>query len=159
MWQLAALGYRRATVKQALETGRLHLLYRGAYAVGHEAVSREGRCLAAIFSCGDGALLSHRSAAWLWGLTSRFSLPIEVTAVSPRETRPRIRVHSAAALTLQDRSSHDRVPVAAIPRTLLDFAAVDHHYLGQALDNARRLGLLDLFALDELLGRSKGFRA
>lgn len=40
----------------------------------------------------------------------------------------------------------------------MDFAAVDPHYLGQALDNARRLGLLDLIAVDELIARSKGFR-
>jgi very-short-patch-repair endonuclease len=158
MAQLAELGYPRATVKQALETGRLHPLYRGVYAVGYRGVSRQGRCLGAVFSCGDKALLSHRSAAWLWGFTSRFALPIEVTAASPRETRQAIRVHSAAALTPVDRALHERIPVTAIPRTLLDFAAFDPNYLGQALDNARRLGLLDLIALDDLLGRSKGFR-
>jgi very-short-patch-repair endonuclease len=40
----------------------------------------------------------------------------------------------------------------------LDFAAVDPYYLSQALDNGRRLGLLDLIAMDELISRSKGFR-
>jgi len=58
----------------------------------------------------------------------------------------------------QDQALHEGVPVTAIPRTLLDFAAVDRHYLGQALDNAHRLGLLDLIAIDELISRSKGFR-
>jgi very-short-patch-repair endonuclease len=40
----------------------------------------------------------------------------------------------------------------------LDFAAADPHYLGPALDNARRLGLLDLITIDELISRSSGFR-
>lgn len=111
-----------------------------------------------MLSCGEGALLSHRSAAWLWGLTKRFYVPVEVTAASPRRRRQAIHVHSAAALTLSDHAAHEGIPVTAVPRTLLDFAAVDPHYLGQALDNARRLGLLDLIAMDELISRSRGFR-
>jgi very-short-patch-repair endonuclease len=67
-------------------------------------------------------------------------------------------VHSAAALAPQDRATHERIPVTAVPRTSLDFAAVDPTYLGQALDNARRLGLLDMLAMDDLILRSKGFR-
>ena len=126
--------------------------------MGHSAVSRQGQCLAAVFSCEEEALLSHRSAAWLWGMTSRFAIPVEVTAASPLDTRPSIRVHSAATLLPADRTSHEGIPVTAIPRTFLDFAAVDPYYLAQALDNARRLGLLDLVAMDELISRSKGFR-
>ena len=114
--------------------------------------------MAAVLSCGEGTLLSHRSAAWLWGLTSRFVVSVEVTADSPRRTRSAIRVHSAAALTSRDRTSHEGISVTAIPRTFLDFATVDPHYLSQALDNARRLGLLDLVAMDELISRSRGFR-
>jgi hypothetical protein len=113
---------------------------------------------AVILACGEGALLSHRSAAWLWGLTQRFARPIEVTASSPRRTRERIRVHSSAALVADDRGSAEGIPVTSIARTLLDFAATDPGYLAKAIGNAYRLGLLDLAAIDELLSRSKGFR-
>jgi hypothetical protein len=157
-WQLAGLGYSKDDIGHAVATGRLHPIHHAVYAVGHAGISRHGRCLGAILSCGEGALLSHRSAAWLWGLTKRFHVPVEVTAASPRRTRGAIRVHSAAALTEMDRTSHEGIAVTAAPRTFLDFAAVDPHYLGQALDNARRLGLLDLIAMDELISRSKGFR-
>ena len=156
--QLFELGYSKAAISRQVTAGRLHPMHQSAYALGHAGISRHGRCLAAVLSCGAGALLSHRSAAWLWGLTKRFYLPIEVTAASPRRTRGEIRVHSAAALTPLDRTRDEDIPVTAVPRTLLDFAAVDHHYLGQALDNARRLGVLDLIAVDELISRSKGFR-
>jgi hypothetical protein len=111
-----------------------------------------------VLSCGDDALLSHRSAAWLWGLTTRWPPIVEVTAASPRETREEIRVHSAAALVPEDRGAFDGIPVTAVPRTLLDFASVDPRFLGGAVERAERLGLLDLIAIDALLKRSRGFR-
>jgi very-short-patch-repair endonuclease len=156
--QLAALGYSEEAIRHAIESGRLHPVHHGVYAVGHAGISRHGQCMAVVLSCGDGALLSHRSAAWLWGMTKRFYVPVEVTASSPRRAREEIRIHSAEALAALDRVSHESIAVTAVPRTLLDFAAVDPHYLGQALDNAQRLGLLDLVAVDELISRSKGFR-
>jgi very-short-patch-repair endonuclease len=156
--QLVELGYSREKVAREVAAGRLHQLHWDVYAVGHAGISRHGRCLAAVLSCGDGALLTHRSAAWLWGLTKRFAVPVEVTAASPRRTREAIRVHSAKALMPEDRSQSERIPVTAVPRTLLDFAAVDPNFLGAALDNAHRLGLIDLIAIDELIKRSRGFR-
>jgi len=156
--QLVELGYFKDAVHHGASAGRLHAIHHGVYAVGHTALSRQGLCLAAVLSCGDGALLSHRSAAWLWGLTSRFPSPVEVTAASPRRTRPAIRVHSAQALTPEDEADSEGIAVTAIPRTLLDFAAVDPQFLGRALDNARRLGLLDIGAVDALVSRSRGFR-
>jgi very-short-patch-repair endonuclease len=156
--QLTDLGYSTSGISREVASGRLHPLHHGVYAVGHLAISRQAECLAAVLSCGDGALLSHRSAAWLWGLTSRFQARVEVTAVSPRRTREKILVHSTLALTPDDRAFSECIPVTAVPRTLMDFAAVDPRYLGRALENAQRLGLLDLIALDALIGRSRGAR-
>jgi predicted transcriptional regulator of viral defense system len=156
--QLFELGYSRAAVSRGVAAGRLHPIHKCAYALGHAALSRQGICFAAILAAGDGALLSHRSAAWLWGLTARWQPVVEVTAASPRHTRSKIRLHSAKALTLDDVSLFDGIPTTAVPRTLLDFAAVDPWYLGPALNNAKRLGLLDLIAIDALVKRSRGFR-
>lgn len=158
VWQLGELGYSKGTLRHARKAGRLYRVYQGVYAVGHAGLSRHGQALAAVLSCEDGALLSHRSAAWLWGLTSRFHAPVEVTAASPRQTRTRIRVHSAEALIPDDRTLSEGVPVTAVPRTLLDFAAVDPWFLPRALDRAERYGLLDLIAIDALVSRSRGFR-
>lgn len=156
--QLVELGYSRQKIGREVMTGRLHQLHWDVFAVGHAAVSRHGQCLAVVLSFGDGALLSHRSAAWLWGLTKKFTLPVEVTAPAPRRTREAIQVHSAVAITAEDRASHEGIPLTAVPRTFLDFAAVDPWFLDKALDNAHRLGLLDLIAMDELISRSDGFR-
>jgi len=156
--QLRQLGYAKGTIKEMIETGRLFPLFRSVYGVGHEAIQQHGQCLAAVMSCEEGALLSHRSAAWLWGLTKRFATPIELTAASPRRTREKIRVHSAKALIECDRATCEDIPVTAVPRTLLDFAVVDPYFLGQAIANAYRLDLLDLIAIDALIERSRGFR-
>ena len=91
-------------------------------------------------------------------MTKRWRPRIDVTATAPRETRPAICVHSAEALAAEDRTCVEGIPVVAVPRVLLDFAAVDPLYLSQALDNAHRLGLLDLIAMDALVARSRGFR-
>jgi hypothetical protein len=156
--QLAAAGLSAKKISGESELGRLHHVHHAAYAVGHMCLSRQGRCLAAVLSCGEGAILSHRSAAWLWGLTTRWHEVIDITASSPRHTRPAIRVHSARTLLPEDKDSSEGIPVTAVPRTLLDFAAVDPRFIGVVLDRAERRGLLDLAAIEAMLARSRGFR-
>lgn len=156
--QMLELGLSKDQIFRDVASGRLHRVHRGVYAVGHDAIPRHGRCLAAVLSCGRGALLSHRSAAWLWGLTSRWQATADVTATAPREPRHMVKVHSAEAIQDEDRCVYERVPVTAIPRTLLDFAAVDPSFLGAAVERAHRRALLDLDAIDRLLVRSRGFR-
>ncbi|MGH2976401.1 MAG: DUF559 domain-containing protein [Solirubrobacterales bacterium] len=133
-------------------------MHRGVYAVGHPGLTRRGACLAAVFAGGPGALLSHRSAAWLWGLTARWLAQVEITGPGPRANRRGLRVHCAGALTEDDRASRDGIPTTSVARTLLDFAAIDPGYLNVALERCERYGLLDMIGLDSLLARSDGFR-
>jgi putative AbiEi antitoxin of type IV toxin-antitoxin system len=67
LWQLQFLGLGKAAVARRAKAGALHRIHRGIYAVRHPALSARGRWMAAILGCGPGALLSHRSAAALWG--------------------------------------------------------------------------------------------
>src|SRR5690242_15257501 len=66
--QLYKIGFGDRAVARRVASGRLHRLHRGVYAVGHTVVPPRGRWLAAVLACGDGAVLSHRSAAALWGI-------------------------------------------------------------------------------------------
>src|SRR5215213_4781540 len=66
--QLNDLGLTRYGVAKRVEAGRLHPLHRGVYAVGHARISRDARLMAAVLACGDGAVLSHRSAGERWNL-------------------------------------------------------------------------------------------
>lgn len=156
--QLRRLGYSREAISAEVTAGRLHRIHRGVYAVGHTALSRHGQCLAAVFGGGPHAVLSHRSAAWLWGLTGRWTLPVETTGPSRRAHRSAIRIHSAVSLAAEDRRLTEGIPTSSVARTLLDFAASDPFYLSTALDRGSRLGILDLIEIDSLIARSKGFR-
>jgi predicted transcriptional regulator of viral defense system len=156
--QLGELGYTTSAIDRWLAKGHLHRLHRGTYAVGHVAISRRGACLAAVLACGKGAVLSHLSAAWLWGLTKSLSPVMHVTVAASRADRERIVVHSSARLGEEDRTVVESVPTTSIPRTLLDSAAIQPRSLPRILQRAERLGLMDLIAIDDLLRHSRGAR-
>jgi Transcriptional regulator, AbiEi antitoxin len=151
------LGYSRSAVTRAAAAGRLHRVYRGVYAVGHTDLSSYGECLAAVLACGQRALLSHHSAAWLWGIARWSPVPISVTVLSPRAPRPPIRLHHARALAADDRDEIDRIPVMSVPRTALDLAAtLRANWLLRLLERAEELRLFDLRHFEDLLARSRG---
>lgn len=148
--QLRALGVTRYAIEWRLRTGRLHELWRGAYAVGHEAVTPRGRWMAAALLGGSDAALSNRAAGALWGLW-RISAP-EVTC-SRQLVRPGITFHRAV-LPADERTVRDGIPVTTPARTLFDLAQTAH--LGQlerAIDAAELAGLGDSLSLGELLER------
>jgi len=153
--QLAELGYSEGAVARATRSGRLHRLYRGAYGVGHPAVSQHGRYLAAIHSCGEGALLSHESAAWLWGLSPIWRQVPEITVPARGHNRTGIRIHHSTILEEEDRAEYEGIPATAVPRTLLDLGArLVTRQLEGLVEQTERRGLLDVGAVDSLIARS-----
>ena len=103
--------------------GHLHRLHQGVYAVGHTDLSLHGHCLAGVLACNSEALLSHYSAAWLWGVLPTQPIPVHVTTSVRRKPRPPIRIHHSQTLTDADRALEERIPVTSVPRTALDLAA------------------------------------
>ena len=79
--QLADAGIDKDGVRWRVRAGRLHRLHRGVYAVGHRSLSWRGRWLAAVLAAGDGAVLSHPSAAALWRFLRPIPGPVHVTSV------------------------------------------------------------------------------
>ncbi len=156
------LGYSRWAVQREAAAGRLHRLYRSVYAVGYRRIPTEGRCLAAVLACGPDALLSHRSAAWLWGLWRYGPDPLAVTGPQPRKPRLPIQLHRSAILTDADRALEKNIPITAVPRTLLDCAVeFRDSQLRRMLERSEELKLFDLGPIEELLersGRHKGRR-
>jgi hypothetical protein len=151
------LGYSRSTVSRAVAAGWLIPLHRGVYAVGHTALSLHGMGLAAVLTCGPGALLSHRSAAWLWGIARQPPSSIEVLAPTRRAPRRPILLHHSRVLLDRDRALRDGIPVTSVARTLLDYAAtVPFRLLEKGIERTEELELFDLRAVDELLTRTVG---
>ena len=125
--------------------------------MGHTNLSLHGHCLAAVLACGPNALLSHTSAAWLWGLTKTSPLPAAVTAPGYRKPRPPLRLHEARSLTPEDRALREGIPVTSLPRTLLDLAAtVRFEWLEKMVERSEDLELFDLRAVEDLLERTLG---
>jgi putative AbiEi antitoxin of type IV toxin-antitoxin system len=151
------LGYSASAVKREVAAGRLLRLHRGVYAVGHRRISPHGHCLAAVLACGPKALLSHGSAAWLWGISRYGPRPLHVTSPIPRKPRLPIHLHHSRILTEADRAVEEGIPVTALPRTLLDCAGESRlSRLRRMLERGEELEVFDLGPVEELLGRSRG---
>jgi predicted transcriptional regulator of viral defense system len=87
--QLLALGFSAEAIAHRIAVGRLHRIQRGVYAVGRPELSRHGRWMAAVIACGPDAVLSHSSAARLWGVRDREGPTIEVSVpLHVRRERP-----------------------------------------------------------------------
>jgi len=152
-WQLEPLGVGKGSIEKRVRMGRLYRLHRGVFAVGHRALSREARWMAAVLACGPGAVLSHRSAAALWRMRDPGSHAIEVT--TPRKSRSRGAIQRHFAVLPADEVTIERgIPVTTVPRTLFDLAAVSSaDVVEHALRQSEYLRLHDRLSLSDLLDR------
>jgi very-short-patch-repair endonuclease len=144
--QLLELGLTGEAIRHRVSRGRLHLVWRGVYAVGRPRLSRHGLWMAAVLACGTDAVLSHESAAALWGILPdppgsiiHVSVPLGVA-----RSRPGIAVHRRANLRPVDIVRRDRIPVTAPVCTLVDIAARrNREELEAAVNQADKLDLVD----------------
>ncbi len=153
--ELRELGLSRQAVSVRAGNGRLHRLYRAVYAVGHPNPGFEGRMLAAVKACGPNAVLSHHSAAELWGFMERTDRSPDVTIpASERRGHAGIGVHQSTRLEPRDRAKFEGIPVTTPARTLLDLAAVlEYRVLRGAVRRAEGLHRASPAQLEEVLDR------
>lgn len=151
--QLGALGAGRGYVEGRLRSESLIAIHAGVYAVGVPRRDAHARCMAALLACGPDAVLSHASAAALYGLVPWTNGPVEVTTRTHRK-RPGIRTHRARTLTNHDRRRHQGMWVTSPARTVLDLAPrLGERRLARAVNEARRTVGLGLHHIADLLAR------
>lgn len=158
--QLLALGMDPAVIKRRLRAGRLRAIYRGVYLVGPIAPPH-AREMAAVLACGEGAVLSHRSAAALRSLLAypAHPAPAHVTVVGADRRRPGIRVHRVGVLPPDEVTTFKSIPITTPARTILDLASeLTVRELEQALGTAETNRITSRAKLRSLLGRYPGRR-
>lgn len=158
--QLEGLGLANEAIVKRVSRGRLHRIHQTVYSLTPRLMTQRGRFMAAVLACGPDAVLSHRSAAYLWGLVDAWEEPIDVTAPNRRGRSPDgVAAHRDGSLRPIDRTTLHGIPCSSLPRTLLDYAgAVPEWELRKAVSQAEVLGVLDHAALRSVLRRCRGRR-
>lgn len=152
--QLLEVGLNANAISYRLRIGRLHRLHHNVYAPGHAAPAPLPRSMAAVLACGSGALLSHRSAATLWGIVPAWRGAVEVIADNTHR-HCGVRVHRSKTLSAEDRTVHFGIPMTTPARTLLDLAALlDERALTRAVNEARIVCKVRLGALEAVVMRA-----
>lgn len=155
--QLHRCGLTANGITTRCRQGRLHRLHRGVYAVGHSSPPWEGRLLAAVLACGPGAVLSHYSAAEVWGFVDRMQRTHDVTIPGRGHGHRGIRVHRTDHLAPEDRREHDGIPTVSPVRALLDLGAqLDERAVRRAVRRALGTGRVTLGQIGGVLRRYPG---
>lgn len=142
--QLRECGVTRDAIRRRVEAGRLHRLHQGVYAVGFAGPSPEGRWMAAILASGQGAVLSHGSAAAHWGLLRPVLGPVDVSLPTQagRRRRDGIRLHRRVALGPDQITRHKGIPITTPAVTVADLrGAVPPRLARRARRQAEMLGM------------------
>jgi very-short-patch-repair endonuclease len=123
--QLLAVGVSAAAIKRRLRSGRLKRVHLGVYALPHTEDVPLAEEAAALLACGEGAVLSHHSAATLWRLRPGIARPVHVTRIGERgcPALTGVTVHRSRTLAAADIRIHEGLPITSPARTLLDVAA------------------------------------
>jgi hypothetical protein len=142
---LLGLGFSAKAIKHRVATGRLHPISTGIYAVGRPELTPHGRWMAAVLVCGEGAVLSHRSAAELLGIGREETGRIDVSV--RRECRIRrvgLEVRGRASLPGRSITRSHGIPVTTPVQTLIDLATeLKLLRLERAVNEADKLDLVD----------------
>lgn len=153
--QLERRGVSDSTVRRWRADGKLHLIFGTVYSLGHSSVPIEGLMVAALLHAGDGAVLSHATAAWWWGLIDEQPQVVDVSTIMHSRSVPgKVRVHRRRRQF--DPTRLRRFPITTVAQTLLDYAATAPlQRLRRALAEADYRHLLNLKAVEAVLGQGR----
>ena len=123
--QLAACGMGKNAVAHRVHNGWLHPVFHTVYSVGCGELPALARELAALLACGKGSFISHRSAAFVWGMRRSPPATVEVSVVGGGcRSRQGLRVHRIRAVDGRELRRHEGLWVSSPARAVLELAAV-----------------------------------
>jgi hypothetical protein len=171
--QLLALGFSAKAIQHRIEYGRLHPVARGIYAVGWPYLDRRRRWATAVLAAatgdhanhlptqpylGSGTILSHRSAAELWGVATESRGRIDISVCRKQSVRrPGLWVRRRPSLSAAETRLHEGLPVTSPVQTLIDIATeLDPIAIERAVNDADKRNLVDPEALRLALDQHAG---
>ena len=146
-----------ASISESVARGYLHPVFRAVFAVGHRKIGPCGRMLAATLVCGDGAVVSHLTAAALLGLTDRPSAVVDVIAkgTSGREIDG-IRRHRVPPPHGDEIGHCKGIPCTSPSRTIIDLSGIlGERSLRRVVERAAVLRLLEVHAIERQLAAKR----
>ncbi|HTU97080.1 MAG TPA: DUF559 domain-containing protein [Solirubrobacteraceae bacterium] len=152
--QLAALGIGRSAMRHRIAKGRLHVVLPSVLSVGSSVLQPYGGQTAALLYAGDDVVISHDSAADLWGTPGNPSF-VALTVVGRKVAeQPGVRIHRVATLDIRDVRLQHGLPVTAPARTLIDCATRPD--IDELLNEARAQNLVTDTAIRQAIARCPG---
>lgn len=151
--QLRGLGMSDAAIANAVDQCRIHRVLREVFAVGHRQNSQRTKLMVAALACGDGAVVSHGSAAFLHGLWD--FQPAEVDVIAPIQVgrkiegiRRRFVPHPLA----DEQMREGDIPTTTPSRTIVDVAGiVAGAALSRTIEQAAVRRILNVSEIDRIL--------
>ena len=153
--QLLGAGLGRGAIAHRVKAGTMQRLFWNVYLLGAAPPTLSGRARAAVLSCGRGAVVSHRSAAELFGLLPEGGGDVDVTVAGRNfAARAGVRRHRVAHLPRHDVTTIRGVRVTSIARTVCDLAATEpQKSVVDAFQEGLYRRILTPRAMSEVLGR------
>jgi len=157
--QLLDEGWSKEEIDWRIRQGRLHQVYAGVYSLApRQLISRHGRWMAAVLASSPEALLSHWSAAALWGIRPNSRSRVDVTVAHRSRSSRAIHRH-ISSVPEDERAVHEGIPVTSVHRTIFDLAAsADLDAVVAMIKEAEYLNRWDRLSLPQLLERYPGKR-
>jgi very-short-patch-repair endonuclease len=157
--QLARCGIGKDAIAYRIKAGRLHVEFHGVYSFGCGELPPFARELAALLAVGEGAFLSHRSAAFFWGMRKTAPAPVEVSVIGRScSSRDGIRVHRIKTIDRRELRRQDGLWVSSPERAVLEVAAVPPNELVDMFDEGLARRRLNFRELDAVLARNRPCR-
>jgi len=155
--QLLTIGLSDQAIRRRVRDGRLHRVHRGVYAVGHAALSREGRWRAAVFACGASAALSHLSVAEFWNV-SRWRTSVISVVTASKHAPAGVDVHHSKHLDPElDMLVWNGIPVTTVARMCVDLTdELDAYQLAYVIHRAEYWHIFNLKATEAAMERANG---
>jgi len=133
--QARQAGFSIRQIEHRLSSGKWRAVYPGVYATFTGPLTREARLWAALRRAGEGAMLSHETAAELQGLIDKPTSKIHVTVPSRR--RPAQRTRMREVVIHRSDVSRPQLPFTwKLPRTRVEDTVLDLAGAAPTFDDA-----------------------